>query len=272
MPENIPTNTLKISILGAGRMGQELVRAIIATDGLQLAGVWARRAGALADFGVDLNGQNSGAVIGVDTNLDAVLENADVAIDFSLPAATLQVFEAVLNANKPLVCGVSGLDDSTLRQMRTVAGSIPLFYDRNMSVGIAVLQDLVSRAGALLGPEFAAAIHDTHHMHKVDAPSGTALKLGEALAKARNRDFAAIFRYAAESAATRTSPEEIVFTATRRGEVPGEHTVLFQADAETLELTHKVADRRVFADGALRAARWLTGQKPGLYGMSDIFR
>lgn len=271
MPENTPTNILNISILGAGRMGRELIRAVDATEGLQLAGVWSRREGSLADYGIDLDERKSGAETRVGSDLVAVLENADVAIDFSLPGATPQVLEGVLQANKPLVCGVSGLDNSTLRQMRAVAKSVPLFYDRNMSIGIAVLKDLVSRAGALLGPEFAAAIHDTHHVHKVDAPSGTALKLGEALAKAREQDFASVYRYAAEGAAKRTSPDDIVFSATRQGEVAGEHTILFQSEAESLELTHKVTDRRVFADGALRAARWLATQKPGFYGMDDIF-
>lgn len=267
---NDANRQLRISILGAGRMGGELIRAIAADKELQLAGVWARRADALA--GVDIDWQEQGgAGTPVGSDLEAVLERADVAIDFTLPAATARILDAVVKWKTPLVCGVSGLDDILLRKMEAAAASVPLLYDRNMSFGIAVLKDLVSRAAALLGHDFVASIHDIHHVHKVDAPSGTALKLGEALARARTQDFASVFRYAADGIAARKSHDDIVFSATRRGEVPGEHTVTFQSEAETLELAHKVTDRRVFADGALRAARWLVRQKPGLYRMSDIF-
>lgn len=269
MSGNDAKQKLRVSVLGAGRMGREVIRAVAASDGLQLAGVWLRREGRRADDGIELHGQAADRAV-VGTDLDAVLENADVAIDFSLPAATATVLGAVRKARKPLVCGVTGHDESALRQMRSVAESVPVFCERNMSVGIAVLQELVRRAGALLGPEFLAAIHETHHVHKKDAPSGTALKLGEALAKARHRDFDTVFRYSAGGAATRRSANDIVFTVTRLGEVPGEHSVRFQAETETLELTHTVTDRRVFADGALQAARWLVHQKPGLYGMTDI--
>ncbi len=269
-PGNDANSPLRISILGAGRMGRELIRVVAADKQLQLAGVWARQADALAGFDIDWQ-EHGGAVPSAGGDLDAVLQHADIVIDFSLPAATPQVLDAVRRANKPLVCGVTGLDESVLRQMRTVAASVPLLYDRNMSFGIAVLKDLVSRAAAALGHDFVASIHDIHHVHKVDAPSGTALKLGAALARARNQDFESVFRYAADGIAARNSHDDIVFSATRSGEVPGEHTVTFQSAAETLELAHKVTDRRVFADGALQAARWLVRQKPGLYGMSDIF-
>lgn len=252
-----------ISVLGAGRMGQELIRAIAASEDLELAGWW-RRDGkpAAADLII-------GAAV-VSADLDAVLGAGDVAVDFTLPTATPRVADSVVRLRKPLVCGVSGLGDDALRQLREASRSVPVLYDRNMSFGMAVLDDLVRRAAAALGPEFVAEIHETHHVHKLDAPSGTALKLGEALAAARGQDFERVYRYEEGRLAERRSPGEILFSAVRAGENPGEHTVLFRSQAETLELAHRVRQRRVFALGALQAARWLLLQQPGFYGMRDL--
>jgi 4-hydroxy-tetrahydrodipicolinate reductase len=262
---------LRIAVLGAGRMGRELIHATTADESLQLAGVWVRSDESLVNA-IGGSDQEALAAAVVDSDLDAVLKAADVAVDFTLPGATPRILDTVAKLDKPLVCGVSGLDDSGMQRMQAAASSVPIFYDRNMSFGIAVLADLVRRAGAVLGPEFVAAVHETHHVHKVDAPSGTALKLGEALAEVRNRDFASVLRYDEDQPARRTSPDEIVFSVTREGENPGEHTVVFQSGAESLELTHRVRHRRVFALGALQAARWLVRQQPGLYGMTDLAR
>lgn len=240
-------DNLRIAVLGAGRMGGELLQAIAADARLDGAGVWTRG-----------------------KNLESVLESGDVAVDFTLPAATPQIIDAVVRLKKPLVCGVSGLGDDIMSRMRAASSSVPIFHDRNMSFGIAVLTELVRRAGAALGPEFLAEIHETHHVHKVDAPSGTALKLGEALADARGKDLESVYRYDEKQRVERRSSDEIVFTVTRAGENPGEHTVTFHSEAETLELAHRVRDRRVFALGALQAARWLVRQQPGFYGMRDL--
>ena len=153
-----------------------------------------------------------------------------------------------------MVCGVSGLDDAQMAALDEAAASIPLVYDRNMSQGIAVLQDLVQRAARSLGDEFAIEIHETHHIHKKDAPSGTALKLGEAVLRAKDAGNDDAIRYESE----------------RRGEVPGDHDVIFSSPTERLSLRHSVTTRQVFAEGALRAARWVVSQPPGLYGMHDV--
>jgi 4-hydroxy-tetrahydrodipicolinate reductase len=254
----------KISVLGAGRMGQELMRALEASENLELAGVWRRSAERPTAAGP---GADQLVVSG---DLDAVLDAGDVAVDFTLPAATRQVLDAVVRLGKPLVCGVSGLGDDIMTRMRTASSSVPIFHDRNMSFGIAVLAELVRRAGAALGPEFVAGIHEAHHVHKVDAPSGTALKLGEALADARGQDFESVYRYDEKQPVERRSVDEIVFSVTREGENPGEHSVVFRSEAETLELAHRVRHRRVFALGALQAACWLVRQPPGFYGMHDL--
>jgi 4-hydroxy-tetrahydrodipicolinate reductase len=259
---------LRIGVLGSGRMGREVIRAAAADDGLKLAGVWTRQERQLTDKDAGTRESMSSALVGGD--LDAVLAAADAAIDFTLPGATPQILDAAVKSGTPLVCGVSGLDHDVLQSMQRAAASVPVFYDRNMSFGIAALTELVRRAGAILGPDFAAAIHETHHAHKIDAPSGTALKLGEALADVRSADFASVYRYSRDGSVRRASPDDILFSVTRKGENPGEHTVTFQSEAETLELTHKVQHRRVFALGALEAARWLVRQKPGLYAMADL--
>jgi 4-hydroxy-tetrahydrodipicolinate reductase len=222
------------------------MEALGGRDDAILAAVWVRdrRADGIPDLPEDAL---------VDSDLGAVAAAADVLIDFSLPGATNEVLAAAVGRRRPLVCGVSGLDAEQLSAIDAAAGSIPLVYDRNMSLGIAVLDALVGEAAAALGSGFEAEIHETHHVHKVDAPSGTALKLGGTLAAARGMP-----------------PEDVRYVVERRGEVPGDHAVIFRSPTETLELAHSVTTRRVFADGALHAARWVVNQPPGRYRMRDV--
>ena len=250
--------TLKIAVLGTGRMGQELMRAIAGNDELRLSAVWSRK-----EFTADEE-------IVVSSDLAVVLPASDVAIDFSLPEATPDVLEAVLAAEKPLVIGVSGLDSEILEAIDNLSKTVPVLYDRNMSLGIAVLDRLVRDATAALGTDFAAEIHETHHVHKIDAPSGTALKLGESLAEARGQDFGSVGEYDAAGIKRPLAPGQIGFEVTREGDVPGEHTVMLYSDSERLELKHVASNRKVFADGALKAAQWLVSQPAGLYTMHDL--
>ncbi len=212
-------------------MGQAIAARIEEQADLELAGIWTR-----------------------DTRLDEVVGEADVVIDFSLPQGTEQVLVAVRRFRKPLVCGVSGLDDTQMAALEKTAQDVPVLYDRNMSLGVAVLDRLLREAVAALGPGFDVAISETHHVHKKDAPSGTALKLGEAVAAARADIDASDIRYEVE----------------RRGEVPGDHEVVLRSSTEELRLAHSVTTRQVFADGALRAARWLVNRDTGLYSMGDV--
>lgn len=267
---NKEAETLNIAVLGAGRMGREIIRAMTGNDELRLAGVWARKKSpALQKYVADSAGP-AAAAVAISDDLASVLNAADVAIDFSLPEAAHKVLDAVLAAAKPLVIGVSGLDRAAVDELEDVARTIPILYDRNMSLGIAVLDGLVRQAVASLGAGFEAEIHETHHRHKVDAPSGTALKLGASLAAARNQDFEAVKRYEPAGLERPLAPGEIGFEVRREGEIPGEHTVILYNEAERLELKHAVSSRRVFADGALRAAQWLSDRPPGLYAMRDL--
>lgn len=227
-------------------MGQALIDALGNSNEATLAALWVRegRADGIPKL-------PDGVLVGGD--IGAVVAAADVLIDFSLPGATDEVLAAAVGHNRPLVCGVSGLDVAQLAGIDAAAASIPLVYDRNMSLGIAVLDALVREAAVALGPGFEAEIHETHHVHKLDAPSGTALKLGETLAAARNM-----------------LPEDVRYVVERRGEVPGDHAVVFRSSTEALQVSHSVTTRRVFADGALRAARWVVNQPPGRYRMRDV--
>ncbi len=210
-------------------MGQAIAASIEQQADLELAGIWTR-----------------------DGDLDAVVAAADVVIDFSLPEGTAAVLDAVVRHNKPLVCGVSGLDDAQMELLDRASAQIPVVYDRNMSLGIGVLEHSVREAAASLGLDFEIEISETHHIHKKDAPSGTALKLGEAVAEARGKD------------------GTVRFEVERRGEVPGDHEVVMRSPTERLTFAHSVTTRQVFADGALRAARWASGRAAGLYGMRDV--
>jgi len=240
-------------------MGQEIQSCIAESEDMQLASIWVR----------DGSTDDSDTSYIQSPDLASVLEPADVAIDFTLAAVTNQVIAAAIEARIPLVCGVSGLTADTRQHMADASKEIPILYARNMSMGVAVMQQLVQLAGSVLGKDFEAEIHETHHEHKIDAPSGTALHLGETLAGSRGQDFADVYHYD-EDGDSRGAPGGIHFEVTRRGEVPGEHTVILRSADETLSLTHKVTDRRVFASGAIRAARWLVSQPPGLYSLQDL--
>ncbi|MCH9693810.1 MAG: 4-hydroxy-tetrahydrodipicolinate reductase [Gammaproteobacteria bacterium] len=212
-------------------MGQAVATLVEQQDDLSLAGIWAR--------GEDL---------------DALLNEADVLIDFSLPEATGDVLQAASRCDVPLVCGVSGLDEAQLSAISDASKSLAVVYDRNMSLGVAVLERCVAAAAAALGADFNVQIDEVHHVHKKDAPSGTALKLGEAIAAVRNDLDSGSIRYEVE----------------RRDEVPGDHAVTMASATERLTFGHSVTTRVVFAEGAVRAARWVAGQQPGYYSMQDV--
>ena len=222
---------IRVAVAGAGRMGKAIAEALQAQPDMSLVGNWGRGG-----------------------DLDGLVHGADVVIDFSLPAGTARVLDAVLRHGKPLVCGVSGLDEQQMATIDAVSKSLPVVYDRNMSLGIAVLDRVVREAAASLGMDFDVAISEVHHVHKVDAPSGTALKLGESVAGARGEQGTGSVRFSSE----------------RRGEVPGDHEVVMRSPAERLTFGHSVTTRDVFADGAIRAARWVVDQPPGRYRMSDV--
>jgi len=195
---------------------------------------------------------------------------ADVWIDFSARAATLGNVEAAVAAGAAMVIGTTGLAAADQEQIAGSAKRIPIVLSPNMSVGVNVLLKLVAEAAATLGPSYDIEIVETHHRAKRDAPSGTALRLGEAAAEGAGRNFAAVARYERHGDIGPRQSAEIGMQTLRGGDVVGDHTVLFLGQGDRIEITHRASSRETFAQGAVRAALWLFGKGPGLFDMRDV--
>lgn len=266
--------TVRIAIAGAGgRMGQALIEATLDAEDLALAGALdqARSPAIGADAG-ERSGRSTG--VRVVSDVDAVVGVADVLIDFTRPAGTLAHLAACARAGVGAVVGTTGFDAAGKAEIAQRARTIPIVLAPNMSVGVAVLADLVERAARRLGPSFDIEIVEMHHRHKVDAPSGTALKLGEAAAAGAGVALTEHAVYAREGVTGERKAGTIGFATLRGGDVVGEHTVIFAGAGERLELTHRATSRQNFAAGALRAARFIAarraGGEAGLYDMADV--
>jgi 4-hydroxy-tetrahydrodipicolinate reductase len=251
-------------------MGCALVSCIAETPQLKLTG-------ALTEPKHKLLGRDAGEVAGISLlgvpvtdDRRQALDGAQVAIDFTLPEALEANVRACDAAGTALVVGTTGLAESHQRAMHKAAHHIPLVYGRNMSVGVNIFVDLVKRVARALGTEYDAEIIEAHHRQKIDAPSGTALTLGEAVAAARGRKLADVAVYAREGQVGPRVPGTIGFSVVRAGAIVGDHTVRFISPEEQLELTHHALDRATFARGALRAAQWVAGRAPGFYTMTDV--
>ena len=266
--------TVRVAIAGAGgRMGQALIEATLESGDVALAGAldMPRSAAIGADAG-ERCGRSTG--IRVVSDVDAVVGVADVLIDFTRPAGTLAHLAACARAGIGAVVGTTGFDAAGKAEIAERACAIPIVFAPNMSVGVTVLAELVEQAARRLGPTFDIEIVEMHHKHKVDAPSGTALKLGEAAAAGAGVHLADHAIYAREGMTGERKPGAIGFAALRGGDVVGEHTVVFAGEGERLELSHRAMSRRNFAAGALRAARFVAARRAsgeaGLYDMADV--
>ena len=264
-------NDLRVVIPGAaGRMGRMLVKAIHDTPGLALGA-------ALEMPGSIAVGQDAGLLAGVgnlgvkitDDPLHA-FDKADALIDFTVPAATVAFAAMAARARLAHIVGTTGLSPADLEKLAQAGRETVVVRSGNMSLGVNLLAALVKRVAKTLGEEFDIEIVEMHHRMKVDAPSGTALLLGEAAAAGRAvaLDTAAVRVRDGHTGARRAG--DIGFATLRGGTVVGDHTVMFAGAGERIELTHKAEDRSVFAQGALKAALWSKGQKPGLYSMADV--
>ncbi len=261
---------LKVVIAGVtGRMGQALLEGVFADEGLQLHGAIDR-----ADsprIGHDA-GEQFGRATGVKISADvgSALAGADVLIDFTRPEASMEYLAACERAGVKLVLVTTGFSAELKAQIAATAQKIAVVFAPNMSVGVTLLIDLVQAAARVLAEGYDVEIIEAHHRHKVDAPSGTALRLGEAAASALGRDLQSCAVYGREGVTGERDAGTIGFATVRGGDVVGDHTVLFAGIGERVELTHKASSRATFALGALRAAWFLADRQTGLYDMQDV--
>jgi 4-hydroxy-tetrahydrodipicolinate reductase len=261
----------RIAIAGAGgRMGQALVEAVLGDSGLVLSAAIDVPGGPLAQQDAGLRcGRATGVVVGHD--IDAATQAADVLVDFTRPEGTLAHLEACARHGTGAVVGTTGLSDAQIARVATLAKQIPIVFAPNMSVGVNVLLSLVESAARRLGPGYDIEILEMHHRHKVDAPSGTAIALGEAAARGAGRALADSAVYAREGLTGERKPGAIGFAALRGGDVVGEHTVIFAGAGERVELAHRAASRQNFAAGALRAAHFVAARRSaGQAGLADM--
>jgi len=264
------TEPLRVIVAGAsGRMGRMLVRAVADDRRAQLVGATERPGSAYLgrDAGELANAGTLGVRITDDVGRCAA---ADVLIDFTVPEGTLAHAEYVAAQGMAMVIGTTGFSAEQLGALRlTLAGS-PVVMAANYSVGVNLALNLIRQAAQVLADDYDAEIFEAHHRHKVDAPSGTALAMGKALAEGRQVSLDDVAVFAREGITGARKRGTIGFSVVRGGNIVGEHKVMFIADEERVEIGHVAADRAVFAKGALRAALWLVGRRPGWYSMQDV--
>jgi 4-hydroxy-tetrahydrodipicolinate reductase len=262
---------MRLVVTGAaGRMGRMLVKMILETPGVTLAAA-IERAGAPAiggDAGL-LAGAGATGVVVADDPLVALLD-ADGVVDFSTPAATVEIAALAAQARIAHVIGTTGLSEEDLTRLAAAARHAPIVRSGNMSLGVNLLAKLVRDAARALGPDYDIEIVEMHHRMKVDAPSGTALMLGEAAAQGRGLDLAKHSERGRDGITGARKPGAIGFASLRGGTVIGEHSVVLAGDGERIVLSHHGEDRALFARGAIKAALWARGRKPGLYAMTDV--
>ena len=261
----------RIAVNGAaGRMGKTLIEAVSLNPEAQLTAAIERPDSSLigADAGELAGlGKNGVTIVG---DLNRVLDAFDVLIDFSAPPATAANAEMCQGSGRAMVIGTTGFDGAQRALVDTAAARIPVCMASNFSTGVNVCFQLIEMAARVLGDDVDIEIIEAHHRHKVDAPSGTALSMGEIVANTLGRDLAKVAVYGREGQTGARDRETIGFATVRAGDVVGDHTVLFAADGERVEITHKASSRMSFARGAVRAAVWLAGQSPGMYDMQDV--
>ncbi len=267
-----PLTPVRIAVFGAtGRMGRSLIQAIHDSTEFELVGALASsESPALGSDAGEVAGLNRRFGAAVTADPKAALARADVALDFTVAGAVRGNLAACLASGCPLLVGTTGLDVETLAALEEAAARIALLVAPNTSLGINLLAQLVERAAAALPPEYDIEVLEAHHRYKVDAPSGTALRLGEAAAAGRGEDLKALAIPARSGTTGARREGSIGFAVVRGGDIVGEHTVLYAGPGERLELTHRAHDRLTFAYGALRAAEWLRGRAAGRYTMGDV--
>ena len=254
---------IKIAIAGAlGRMGNNLINSALSNNNVELVGVFDVK-------DIDPSFINTNQIQeNVFTTREESFEKADIVIDFTTPKALFNFTEAAVSNNTGLVIGTTGLDESHFNLLKQTSNSTKVFYAPNMSYGVNTFFEIARKAAKHL-KDFDIEIIETHHRHKKDAPSGTALKLGEEIVAELGLS-KSNFNFKRQDQEGQRKENEIGFSSIRGGNIPGEHTVIFHGDNESVELTHKAHNRKIFSDGAIQAAVWLSTKEKGFYTFKDM--
>ncbi|MBD2802552.1 4-hydroxy-tetrahydrodipicolinate reductase [Xenorhabdus sp. M] len=262
---------IRIAIVGAsGRMGRCLIQSVQQLDGVTLGA-------ALVRSGSSLVGTDAGELAGITKNgviisddLHQVIEKFDVLIDFTRPEGTLAYLEICRQYHKSMIIGTTGFDEAGKKAIEDASCEIPIVFAANFSVGVNLVLKLLEKAATVMGEYTDIEIIEAHHRHKVDAPSGTALAMGESIAHTLGRDLKTCAVYSREGHTGERDPKSIGFATIRAGDIVGEHTAIFADIGERVEISHKASSRMTFANGAVKASTWLKGKNNGLYDMKDV--
>ncbi|WP_044471114.1 4-hydroxy-tetrahydrodipicolinate reductase [Mannheimia massilioguelmaensis] len=263
--------TLKIAIVGAGgRMGRQLIQAVQNAQGVELGAAFGRKGSSLV--GSDAGELAGIGVVGIKVaeDLASQKDNFDLIIDFTRPEGSLEHIKFCVENNKKLILGTTGFDEAGKATIQAAAEKIAIVFASNYSVGVNLVFKLLEKAAKVMGDSCDIEIIEAHHRHKVDAPSGTALSMGEHIAKTLGRDLKTNGVFAREGITGERKHEDIGFSTIRAADVVGEHTVWFADIGERVEISHKASSRMTFANGAVRAAKWIANKDKGLFDMTDV--
>ncbi len=264
---------MKIGVTGiTGRMGRTIATLVLQDALVELSSALVRQGGGLenTDLGEFLGFEKNGAKMTSDINY--FIQSCDAIIDFSSPALSLEIAEKCAENKKVLVCGTTGFSDAEKQKFSSYSKNTVIVWSSNMSLGVNLLMNLAEKVAAILHDDFDVEIVEMHHKNKVDAPSGTALSLGAAVAQGRNVELQKSAVMARVGKDAKRNKGEIGFATLRGGDVIGDHTVIFAGEGERVELTHKASNRDIFAKGAIRAAIWGSVQEAGFYNMRDVLK
>jgi len=262
---------IKAIVTGAaGRMGSRIINVLSGSEGIRLAAAIERK-------GISLLGQDAGGPAGIPPtgimitdSIGEALKVADVLIDFTVPESSLEHVRVCAEQHKPVVIGTTGFTKEQIDQIRKHAQAIPCILSPNMSIGVNLSFKVLAEVAKALGDDYDVEIVEAHHRMKKDAPSGTAIKMAQMIAQALGRNLDEVGVYARKGMIGERSKKEIGIQTVRAGDIVGEHTVFFAGKGERIEITHRAHSRDTFAAGAVRAAKWIFGKKPGMYDMQDV--
>lgn len=262
---------IKVVITGAaGRMGQMLIRQVLSDKSLKLIGVTEKQGH--SKIGVDIGDilKIKKCNIKISDDIIPLFAKTDAVIDFSLPCATIEHVKYAAQARIIHVIGTTGFNSSQMKKIQMASQHATIVKSGNMSIGVNVLEKIVSDVSRALSNTFSVQIDEVHHKHKIDAPSGTALMLGQSVAKSKKKKLESIQKISKLNTKGKVSNNKIVFSSFRKGNIVGKHDVIFSSKDEIIQLSHKALNRNIFSLGAIQAVKWGLNQKPGLYSMANV--